>query len=922
MRPLLHRLMFILFPFSFIAQELPPFQNFTPSTYEAGNQNWGVTRDAQGNMYFANEKGLLKYNGARWELFTMPNKSITRSVFSNEDRIYTGCYMDFGFWQEDSQGILSYTSLATQIQDVLQEDEQFWQIYALDNYVLFQSLSGIYSYNTENGSVDLLTREDNIWNFFRLGSDFYYQVIDEGLFRISNRSGILVDGSEEFKSRYLIEMFEHEGDQYALFKNGGLVRFSEHGLSDPVMLSDKNIQIYNAVFLSDSETLVMGTIQNGVIRTHLNGDKIFEINREKGLENNTVLSIFYNDGELWLGLDNGISFVELDSSISRYVDQIGKLGTVYSSLDLGPDRYLGTNQGLFIWDGYSKMFKQIPNTSGQVWKLSNINGRLYGHHDRGLFVLDNNEARFIFKKSGVWDSFYDRNKQVFLLGCYDGIYRSPLNNENLEFEKLKGFDISSKDFTVVGDEVFVSHEYKGVFKFKIEEGSNRVIDLIKFEDLKLDNTSDLVKFSGNVLFSNGNNIFKYDKDLKEFKISQSLTEIFNEGGYESSRMEVTTDGALWFFTNKALYKTSLDNINGDYAITAFNLNKDAREDMTGYENISYLGQNRYLVGTTYGYLILDTNILEEKIPDIKIDRLKNSNTLQVINQFGGESIEFPYNQNNLQIDYSSRSYDPLSPVLYQFRLNNLPWSEWSSDSTTLLNNLDHGIYEFQVRSKLDSASSAGNASIKFEILKPFYFTTAAIIFYVLALFAIGYGIHFTYKWYYKRQKNRAIARHQKELEVMSLQTENELIQMRNEKLKTENEFRSKELAVATMSTIRKNELLNEVQAIAQKLPDSAPARELRKMVKKNLTSKKDWISFEEAFNNADKDFFKKIKAKHPSLTPGDLRLCVYLRLNLSSKEIAPLLHISPRSVEIKRYRLRKKMDLEKEVNLSDYIMSV
>lgn len=94
------------------------------------------------------------------------------------------------------------------------------------------------------------------------------------------------------------------------------------------------------------------------------------------------------------------------------------------------------------------------------------------------------------------------------------------------------------------------------------------------------------------------------------------------------------------------------------------------------------------------------------------------------------------------------------------------------------------------------------------------------------------------------------------------------------------------------------------------------------MLDKNLNSKQDWIAFEEAFNNADKNFFKKIKDKHPNLTSGDLRLCVYLRLNLTSKEIAPLLNISPRSVEIKRYRLRKKMDLSREESLTSYIVEI
>ena len=95
-----------------------------------------------------------------------------------------------------------------------------------------------------------------------------------------------------------------------------------------------------------------------------------------------------------------------------------------------------------------------------------------------------------------------------------------------------------------------------------------------------------------------------------------------------------------------------------------------------------------------------------------------------------------------------------------------------------------------------------------------------------------------------------------------------------------------------------------------------------KIIDKNLNNTDDWKMFQEAFNNADKKFLDKIKAKHPELTPNELRLCAYLRLNLSSKEIAPLLNISPRSVEVKRYRLRKKMNLEHDENLTNYIIEV
>ena len=122
--------------------------------------------------------------------------------------------------------------------------------------------------------------------------------------------------------------------------------------------------------------------------------------------------------------------------------------------------------------------------------------------------------------------------------------------------------------------------------------------------------------------------------------------------------------------------------------------------------------------------------------------------------------------------------------------------------------------------------------------------------------------------------------------------------------------------------IKKNEFLNNIKNELKNSENSKNLKHVVKIIDKNLNNTDDWNLFEEAFNNADKDFLKKIKNSHQTLTSNDLRLCAYLRLNLSSKEIAPLLNISPRSVEVKRYRLRKKMGLSHEANLSDYILEI
>ena len=89
-----------------------------------------------------------------------------------------------------------------------------------------------------------------------------------------------------------------------------------------------------------------------------------------------------------------------------------------------------------------------------------------------------------------------------------------------------------------------------------------------------------------------------------------------------------------------------------------------------------------------------------------------------------------------------------------------------------------------------------------------------------------------------------------------------------------------------------------------------------------MTDERDWNFLENSFNEAHENFFKKLKADHPELVPNDLKLCAYLRMNMSSKEIASLLNISLRGVEIRRYRLRKKFNLLHNDNLTEFLIQL
>ena len=250
------------------------------------------------------------------------------------------------------------------------------------------------------------------------------------------------------------------------------------------------------------------------------------------------------------------------------------------------------------------------------------------------------------------------------------------------------------------------------------------------------------------------------------------------------------------------------------------------------------------------------------------------------------------------------------------------WTNWSSTSHASFKNLPYGNYVFNVKARTGNNENSNIATYSFTVNRPFTLSNSMLFLYVIMFIVLLFLIHSFYKRHYNRQKQKSLEKKQREFALSQLENRQKLMQLKNAQLNSEIESKNRELTLTTMSIIKKNEILN---AIKKELVDTKTGESCKKVIKtidKNLNDKKDWEFLEEAFNNADKDFLKKIKNIHPTLTPNDLRFCAYLRLNLSSKEIAPLLNISVRSVEIKRYRLRKKMQLPHEKSLVSYILSI
>jgi len=205
-----------LFLFSFLcnsySQELPPINVFSTKEYGAENQNWSITQASNKFIYVANNKGLLEYNGARWQLYPTPNESIIRSVKAYKNKIYTGFYMDFGYWEKNNFGILKYTSIAKEKNIKFIEDEQVWNIVEFDGWILFKSLQRIYLYNLKTEVVKIIESDNRIAKLTKVEETLYFQELYKGVFEIENGIPKLISDNPILKDNIIVEIFRKDGD--------------------------------------------------------------------------------------------------------------------------------------------------------------------------------------------------------------------------------------------------------------------------------------------------------------------------------------------------------------------------------------------------------------------------------------------------------------------------------------------------------------------------------------------------------------------------------------------------------------------------------------------------------------------------------------------------------------------------------------
>ena len=912
-----------------ISQQIPPIQNYSTDLYKAGNQNWKITQDSFKNIYVANNSGLLQFDGQHWDLYPTPNETILRSVHVNNKVIYSGAYMDFGFWLTQLDGSLEYTSLVDSLMFDMIEDEQIWSILEFEQFIIFQSLNRLIIFDPIQKTLKSFFPQEAILKAFVNKNGIFFQDTDLSIYKIVNGLNQLYISSSKLKEVNVIALFDTPYGELVVTHNNGIFNFVNDQLYP--WFSSTRVDFQNEIVYTASQSkegdIIVGTVKNGAYYIDAQGELINHFNIDNGLQNNTVLSSFFDThNNLWFGLDNGIVHVNLNTSLNYIPNVKKKYGTVYTSLLFEDYLYIGTNQGLF----YKKFksnddFIPIKGLEGQVWSLQNIQGQLFCGHGTGAYLIQKNKSVPLYENLGFW-LFKEFNDTTILAGSYNGLHVITKNKLVWEYaHSIKGSDISTRFFELIEPhEIIVSHEYKGLFRFSLSSDLKQVDNKEQINDFNKSLFSSISASHGEVFYFSKEGFYKYDVKRKQFIKNDEVSALFSTSNFVSGKM-VEENDKLWIFAKNNLFCLDKNPISGKYWPTKYPLSSNVRKIIRGFENISPLQDTSYLIGTSEGYLIFDTSkqmVVKENLY-LKKFLAQNINNKSISYPLKHE-IDIPSNFNTISFTFNTPYFDYNNKPEFQYRLlgysNN--WSQWSQDTSITYGNLNFGDYEFEVKARVGDVPFDNQIRHAFSIDRAWYISDLMLVLYLFALLFISFLVNSYYSKYYLKRQNQIIQKNKKEMEMVELKSREEIMRLKNSRLQENIETKNKELAISTMTMIKKNQFLNSIIVDLDPVSKEPVVSRVIRTIKRTLKNDDDWSFFEEAFNNADKDFLKRMKNVHPSLTHNDLKLCAYLRLNLSSKEIAPLLNISVRSVEIKRYRLRKKMELEHSQSLIDYIITL
>lgn len=851
----------------------------------------------------------------------------------NSNRLYVGSQGDFGYFEDNWQ----YTSLVSKIARQYADFDEVWNVLLFESKVYFCTFRGIYVY--DGNTVSVVSRPGGFNRSFLAGARLFTQSPAGALFEVKDKDLIAIP-QKDHTNQIVAGLIKNELGYLCVYNSGKIEGLQASATSQnyaPLteLLSGKYV---NHVLQISDGRLVVSTQRAGLFIHNLRSGTTEHISVADGLISNACLKTYQDHtGNLWVGMQNGIALIDINSPLRLLNRDIDLQGSGYEAFDKDDGSYYTTSNGIYFLPKNADKCIFLTGTEGPAYGLQMIGKKLYAGHHTGLFLLEGGKALRHTTCDGLWQiKQLQSNPEFAIGGTYSGLllFQFDKKGELSVVQKVDGFKESSRFFEEDRKgRLWVGQYYKGLYRLTLNRSLTvATVKKISTEQLALEQYLVLSKIDDELYVSTVNGIFKLDQISDQIVESAIFSKtvgqqwVYQFAQDHSKNVYVHSENKLGMFKQVSIGKyvylpTSLFQLRQFFNNDLLHVSTNVHHGVMFNANEGFIYYNPDLeeqVSVTEAplvsrvYSVAEDSVLYERKPfearGEKMAAIQISEGTKVL-QLTIESFKFK-DVSNQQFRFFLKGFDEV-------------YGAWSTSGTKEYTNLKPGNYTFIAQTVDPRGEIITSQALEIQVAPLFYKSNVAKALYFILSILILYQIYRQQRQYYRRKQKRLEQVKQTELAAK----QQELQDLKEEQIKRELSHVNNLLAASTMNLVVKNEFMENIkeeirQAKAtDKVQDQQKALErIIKEIDTTLKVQEDWQQFEHHFDRVHGDFLKRLTAQFSDLTPGEQKLCAFLRLNMDTKEIANLMTISPRGVEIARYRLRKKFKLETHQNLAKFIL--
>lgn len=894
--------------------------NYGLGQYQAGLQNWGMDVDSL-NVYIANNSGMLRFNGSDWQLLQTPEKNAIRDVLVVEDRIYVAGDSELGFWQLTNNGRYIYTSLWKQVIKLGIVNDTFWSIALLNDDIYFHSYSNIVRYDGTNLHPVVL----NDCYVFMFGTEkgVLGQHVNGEIIQLDSKKAITTTWASGCQSIPMIRFLYTlpSGEFLVVFSNGKIVTVFNDKVRELFQIKNSHgepVKVEGVDYCNG--IIAIGTLGNGVMLYDLRKQQTLLFD-SKQLQDSNIHNIrFDGDDKIWCTTDVGVVSIDLHP-VAFQQWKAEEFGVFFDGITHNEKLYFATNRGLFTEKGGIRLI----SSDWFPLSLTDIKDELVVGTTTNLYRYNPVDSKFEIMSSfnGVRQFEYvaHQGNEYQLMRGYSGIGILKYINGRWEYQNaIQG----TEDYDFILPEspfrVWALSAGRGLVLLRISSNLKNVESCTKFDKIGRDTIFANIhpfKIESHIYFATPHNIYYFNPQTHEFVIDEVLTKALIPEGEFLATVQNFIDGRLW---------TVVDDILRIYDIEKeqpklqrkFPLGDNPLAIYDRHFAVSLINDSTLLAATNQGIQRFNLNSSALPCGTLRLESISyvvKEETFWIVPE--RNIVSLPNSATDIQFRFAGSVADVSR--CYSFRLDDLQngWSDWQKSGCIIFSSIPSGSRNLIVRDTNDN-----KVLLTIQVIPPIYKRWWVISLYIIVficLVLVGF-------WRIEQRKKQKI---RQALEAENDRLQSELKEKENQSLREKVRTQETEMMTNLKFLTQKQELIDtistEIEKQKKELGERWPNKNylrLVRIIQDGATETDKLLSFEHFFVEIHKDFMDRIQSAHPDLSSGELRLACFIRANLTNKEIAAVMAIGIRSVEIKRYRLKKRLNLLNEDSLTTYVNSI